>query len=302
VTDERSEELDRLTEALERYLPELRPLRPLRVLGSGFRSTALETGSGWVVRFGRTPDAAEDYEKEWRIAGFLGRHLPGLVPAPRHHVRPCAAFPFGAIAYPKLPGETPRWREDPGPLFAADLGVFMARLHSMPTAEARAAGVPAVDSSRRLLGARDVVMPTLSDRLPADELRLVEAWWDALRAEARMRQGREAVCHHDLWHDNLLRSESGRLSGVLDLAHVEITDPAHDFAAPRYFGQAFFNQLLHAYLSHGGRFDADDEYRANRFFEGREFGGLAWAVEHQDDGEIESALEKIRNGPILRRL
>ncbi len=61
-----------------------------------------------------------------------------------------------------------------------------------------------------------------------------------------------------------------------------MTDPVHDFAAPRYFGDAFMSELITAGRAAGGRFDADDEYRAGRFFEGREFGGLAWAIEHED--------------------
>ena len=62
-----------------------------------------------------------------------------------------------------------------------------------------------------------------------------------------MRASRIAVCHHDLWHHNLLRSEAGRLSGVLDMAHLEVTDPAHDFAAPRHFGDAVTIELIAAY-------------------------------------------------------
>jgi aminoglycoside phosphotransferase (APT) family kinase protein len=97
-----------------------------------------------------------------------------------------------------------------------------------------------------------------------------------------------------------LRSKSGRLSGVLDMAHVEIGDPAHDFAAPRYFGETFLTELVAAYRDGGGQFDEDDAYRTRRFHEGREFGGLAWAIEHHDKGEIEDALGKIVRGPILK--
>jgi aminoglycoside phosphotransferase (APT) family kinase protein len=107
------------------------------------------------------------------------------------------------------------------------------------------------------------------------------------------------VCHHDLWHDNLLISSARHLSAVLDIAHVEVGDPAHDFAAPRYFGEGFFARLLAAYRSAGGWLAAEDEYRARRFFEAREFGGLAWAVEHDDSVEIEDSIEKILSGPIF---
>ena len=114
-----------------------------------------------------------------------------------------------------------------------------------------------------------------------------------------MRSDRIAVCHHDLWHDNLLRSPAGHLSGVLDIAHVEIADPARDFAAPRYFGDRPMAALIGAYRHAGGHFDRDDEHRAQRYFEAREFGGLAWAIEHDDAAEIDDAIEKIKSGAVL---
>ena len=81
---------------------------------------------------------------------------------------------------------------------------------------------------------------------------------------------------------------------MLDIAHVEVSDPAHDFAAPRYFGDAPMQELVAAYRNAGGRFDDEDAHRAQRFYEAREFGGLAWAIEHNDEAEIDDALSKIK--------
>jgi len=292
-------ELDRLAGALERAFPDARPIRPLSALGHGFRSAAVETPGGLVFRVGRLPDAAGDYAKEWRMRRFLAERLGGYVPEPRWYAPPSADFQHGALGYSKLPGTTPAWGIDPGVAFARDLGAFMARLHQLSVEEARGAGVPQVDSYRRLLGARNVVMPALSARLEADALGRIEAWWAAFAGDQRMRTRRLAVCHHDLWRDNLLRSESGRLSGVLDMAHVELGDPAHDLSAPRYFGEAFVGEVVAAYRAAGGHFDGSDAYRARRFYEGREFGGLAWAIEHDDEREIEDAISKVVRGPIL---
>ena len=292
-------DLDRLASVFERQFPDLRPVRPLSVLGSGFRSVALETPGGVVIRVGQSGDAADDYAKEWRIGRFLAERMPGVLPEPRWYVEPCPDVPHGALGYKKLPGNPPVWGVDPGPAFVRDLGAFMARLHQIPVNDARAAGVADVDSYHRLLGARDVIMPVLTARLRPAELAVIEAWWAALAADGRMQTDRLAVCHHDLWHDNLLRSTSGRLSGVLDIAHVEAGDPAHDFSAPRYFGERFTAELVSAYLAAGGNFDVDDAYRAKRFHEGREFGGLAWAVEHDDEREVDVAIGKIVGGPLF---
>jgi macrolide phosphotransferase len=254
-----------------------------------------------VVRVGLLAAAAAEYERERRIAPFLAKRLRGLVPEARWHAAPSAALPHGAIAYRKLAGAPPAWGEDPGPGFARDLGAFMARLHALPVAEARGAGVPEVDTHRRVLGARDVVTPVLAARLPAAALQRVEVWWKAFASDGRMATARRTVCHHDLWHENLLRLESGRLAGVLDLAHVEIADPAQDFAAPRHFGEAFFERLVAAYVDAGGKFGEGEAHRAWRYWEAREFGGLAWAIEHDEEREVEEGVRKILAGPLFGR-
>jgi aminoglycoside phosphotransferase (APT) family kinase protein len=294
-------DLNRLAGALEDALPGLRPLRPLKVLGRGSRSLALETPGGVVVRVGLLAGVAADYERERRIGQFLAKRLRGLVPEARWHAPPSAALPHGAIAYRKLAGAPPAWGADPGPAFSGDLGAFMARLHTLPVTEAREAGVPKVDAYRRLLGGRDVVMPVLAARLRAAARRRVEAWWEAIASDGRMATARRTVCHHDLWHENLLRRESGGLAGVLDLAHVEIADPAQDFAAPRHFGEAFFERLVAAYVDAGGKFGEGEAHRAWRYWEAREFAGLAWAIENDEQGEVEEGVGKILAGPLFRR-
>lgn len=302
MTDPRSElDPDAIVTALERHLPDAGPIRPLSVLGRGFRSVALETATGIVIRVGMSSDALEDYAKEWRIGPFLAAHLGGLVPEPRWYIQPCEDLPYGALGYKKLPGITPTWADDPGEVFAADLGSFMARMHRLPVDAARRAGVPEVNSYDRVLRAKDVVLPALERRVEPAALARIEAWWSDFDVDGRMQSSRRSVCHHDLWHNNLLRSKSGHLSGVLDIAHVEVGDPAHDFAAPSYFGAALMTVLKAAYRSAGGQFDSNDEHRAQRFYEAREFGGLAWAVEHNDARETEDAIQKILRGPIFKQ-
>ncbi len=295
-------DLDSIARAVDRRFPELRPARPLEALGCGCRSVAVATPAGIVVRVGLIADAADDYAREWQIAPFLSQELRSIVPSPRWYAPPCEDFPHGAIAYPTLHGRTPKWSEDPGAAFTRDLGAFMAHLHALDVDAATAAGIWRVDAYARMLGARPVVVPVLRGRLSAGELARVDAWWDAFASDDRMRTARVAVCHHDLWHDNLLRSPEGRLSGVLDIAHVEIADPAHDFAAPRYFGDRTMSELIAAYRDGGGHFDGGDEHRAQRYFEAREFGGLAWVIEHDDNAEIDGAIEKIKRGPLLMRV
>jgi hypothetical protein len=111
-------DLERLADALELRFPDLRPVRPLSVLGRGFRSLAVETAGGQVIRVGRLPEAAQDYARQWRIRHFIARHLAGLAPSPAWYAPPCAELPHGALGYAKLAGTPPVWGVHPGARFA----------------------------------------------------------------------------------------------------------------------------------------------------------------------------------------
>jgi aminoglycoside phosphotransferase (APT) family kinase protein len=126
-------------------------------------------------------------------------------------------------------------------------------------------------------------------------------WSEEFRSDDRMEMYELSVCHHDLWHGNLLIGESGELAGVLDWAHVEVGDRAHDFAATRYFGKRFRKWLIDAYLESGSSFGSEDKYRARKYWEAREFGGIAWAIEHSDETELEEGIQKLKRGPLFKK-
>ena len=292
-------QLEDITRALPAAFPDLHPVAPLTVLGKGFRSLVVETPARIVIRVGLSRDALDGYRLERRVLPFLHDCLDAPIPDRGWFAAPQDGLPFGAHAYPKLDGDTPAFETNAPESLARDMGRFMAQLHAIPVDQAQRAGIPVVDSRTRLIGGRDVVVPLLGKRLNAGEFKRVLAWWEAFVIDPRMHCDQFAVCHHDLWHDNLLMDADGRLSGILDWSHVKIGDPAHDFSAPRYFGGEFMTHLHDAYREAGGRFDYESVHRSQRFWEGREFGGIAWAIEHDDDEELAAGVAKLRRGPLL---
>jgi aminoglycoside phosphotransferase (APT) family kinase protein len=294
-------ELKRIARTLELVFPDARPVAPLRFVDQGFRSIAVETAGGVLMRVGTSVEAAAGYELETRALPFIAKQVDAAVPAPQWYTKPNRDLPFGALGYPKLPGSNPKWGVEPPRRFALSLGRFMAQLHSAPVDQAIDSGISEVNSFERLISAEDIVMPALRRRLSAPEFVHLLAWWEEFRSDDRMQLYELSVCHHDLWHGNLLIGKSGELAGVLDWAHVEVGDRAHDFAATRYFGEQFNRQLIDAYLENGGSFGVEDQYRAQKFWEGREFGGIAWAIENSDENELEEGIGKLRRGPLFQK-
>ncbi len=282
---------DPLGARITRAFPGIGSVEPLRELGCGVRSHVVQTAGGVAVKVGRIADAADEYAREWRLLPVLASNLRVPIPSPRWHVPPTPDFPHGALAYPMLRGLAPPSNGSHG--LAADLGNLLAELHALPRSVADEARLVEWDPHARIIEARPAVTTALAQHLSASEFCQIEAWWEELAADPHFPAIDRAICHHDLWHDNLLVDERGRLSAVLDW-DVDWSDPAHDFAPLRHFGEAFAQTVVAAYVAAGGRFDAEIAWRADRYWESRDLGGLAFAIEHEDEAEALDAIRKVR--------
>jgi aminoglycoside phosphotransferase (APT) family kinase protein len=290
---------------LQACFPALGPITPRRVLGAGFRSVAIATAEGQDFRLARNAAAAAGYAKERRLLPALRPHLPLPIPDPQWVAGPSAAFPFGVIGYPLLPGRplTPAdLARGHRARLAADLAAFLRALHRVPLAEVAALGLPGpADRAARWEAMRATTLPMLRDRLSADEYVLVARWWDRLLADPRLGDYQPVLHHGDLWYENLLVDEGAtRLTGVVDFEDAALGDPAQDFATLLHLDESFAAQVSVAYAAAGGALDATFAYRRQRLWELREFEGLAFAIRTADADEIADALAKLRRGPILR--
>ena len=293
---------DRLATLLSRLLPDEPPIKALAVVGEGFRSIAVETDGGILVRVGKSEEAAVGFDLENRVLPFINRSLAAPVPSPLWHIPPCDELPYGALGYMKLQGTNPK----PGDptlrqSFIPELAHFLVELHAIPVESALEVGIRPVNPHQRILGARPVVMPMLADYLNQSEFARVDRWWEDLASDSRMLAYRPSVCHHDLWYENLLVDLSGHLSGVLDWSHVEIGDPAHDFAAIHHFGEELTVRFVEEYRAAGGTITDDDSHRIRRYWEGRELGALAWAIENDDEIAKMDFIHKLLEGPIFNQ-
>src|SRR5438270_3766241 len=130
-----SYELNWLGACLRKAFPGLGVITPLRELGNGFSSVAIETAEGLVFRIGKNDVAAQGYIKEAQLLPVLAGYLPVTIPDPKWHVAASSDFPFGVIGYPKLPG-TPLNRDSLKPAnqtrIAVTLAKFLRALHAFP--------------------------------------------------------------------------------------------------------------------------------------------------------------------------
>jgi aminoglycoside phosphotransferase (APT) family kinase protein len=297
-------DLDQIGRSLRETFHDLGGIEPLRVLGSGFSSVAVETAGGIVFRIAQVAAAGARYMKEWQHLGVLKSYLPVAIPQPKWYHAGSSNFPNGVIGYKKLPG-VPLEPDNLRTLaeakqVAEQIAEIILALHRVPPSM-----VPVRDDfdarRREWLAQRDIVLPALRTALEPNEYRAVADWWDEFLVDDIMRDYQPVLQHGDLWFGNMLveESQSTQIIGLVDFENLAVGDPTLDFVPQLYLGQDFFDLVVTAYQVAGGVVDVNFDHRLHSLWTVREFSGLQFTFEQNDAEEFADSIAKIRKGPIL---
>ncbi len=297
--DDRFPDPEWLALALETTFPDLPP-SALRILASGFRSVVVESADGLVFRVGRVPEASAGYGVEAKLLPELASLLPFPIPNPQWYVESTELFPNGVIGYRKMEGRPLQSGEVVGSQLVTQVAEFLAVLHGLDADRLDAEVPRAILSRDHLEELPTQVSPILSSELSESEWARMEEWWESAIEEAPSRH-EPRLRHGDFWYENLLVSEGGTsLVGVVDWEWVALGDPAEDFASLHYLGDLVLEQVLRLYSRLGGKVDPDLRQRVERCGGLRELKGLAFALQHEDQAELNDALSKVRKRTIAK--
>ncbi|KOV31904.1 hypothetical protein ADK60_14360 [Streptomyces sp. XY431] len=267
---------------------------PVETVGWGFSNVVLRVGADVLVRVPRTPEAGD---RSTHTAEVLRRlpPLPLAVPEVLGTLPAGPRLPFGAVLLSRLPGavvDDDVARAD-REAFTGDLAAFASALHECGDEPLLGLlGAHRADRTVHPLDALDTgTAAAAADRLTGRERQLFERWATAYRrwlADAEL-----VPVHGDLWPGNLLRA-AGRLSGVLDWDEARIAPRAVDLCGVRYLGHDVADEMLRAYAARNSR-----DYQLLHEETGlaavrRELRGVTWSLRHDDPGELEESLDKVR--------
>ncbi len=244
-------------------------------LGAGYAYTAYRVRTrlnDWVVRLPKRidgewgADRVGDIEREVRFFDLLRDYDFGTtVPSDSTLLRDSHGRTLGA-AHRYVPGTplarvgAPRGaaRED----LARDTAQFLSRMHAVPLAVAKRAGLESVSL------ATSTYTPLTKQSLPY--LGEATARWLRGRTEAFLADGGTAkaprrVIHADISGAHLLLDRRRRLSGVIDFGDILIADPALDFAG--LLNHLTWRDLERVWAHYEGTVDADAERRVRYYIE-----------------------------------
>lgn len=129
------------------------------------------------------------------------------------------------------------------------LGQFLTTMHSLPLSHARNAGFEEsedgywwseVSTRMRYKLVKEKVFPLLSPEQQNYVRRNYEAYLNCFDEFDLV------ICHGDLSSDHIF-VDDGQVSGIIDFADVDYSDPAIDFTCFWYYGQEFVEGVLNCY-------------------------------------------------------
>jgi aminoglycoside phosphotransferase (APT) family kinase protein len=286
------DDLDAIGRRLRQAFPDWSGIGQVRWVSSGFSNAVVETGDETIVRIGRNARAAAGHALERALLPAIAPRLPVPVPSISRFAAPGPLFPHGAIAYPRLRGSGLQPGEAPAGV-ARELAEFLLALHAAPVPEVEGAGLPRRRLRAEAEACREAVLGAAGDLFTAGERGALARWFREVAAEDRLDRYRPVLIHGDPWYEHVL-VEDGRLCGVLDFEAAAIGDPAADFAAQSYLGEAFTAAVIRAYAVGGGDLGDDPALRARRYRQLREIAGLAFVLSVGDEAEIPDSVQKVR--------
>lgn len=257
---------------------------PFQFIGGGFRTDVLESSAGSIVRIGKSSADGNTFSTEKLLMDAVRTRVDIEIPRPTLAEDSLPEFPHGVMVYPRLAGITPT---SPSRALARSAAAVLRWLHTLDTDIVLPERVVDQDAVAALVRS---TRPSLTKA----QRRTTERW----QADLGRFLARKPPCcliHGDYWHANWVTTKDGRtITGLLDFERCGIGLPHEDLAPLRYLGESFRTAALDTYCQGISRDPASLLDEVRMFDVLRELRGLDWALRNPNAGEVDDAIEKVR--------
>jgi aminoglycoside phosphotransferase (APT) family kinase protein len=267
-------------------------------LGEGCDNVAFDVAGEWVFRFPKREEVANQLITESKVLARISDRSPIPIPRPSRLGEPSAAFPFRFSGYPRLPGvEAIRlaFERIPFDQVAPVFGRFLSWLHSTPIVsldgfdlEWRDIDIVLMELRQEALGDFERVRGSLEETRWDRWLAFLEAGPPGSAQDPRT----PVLVHSDLVGEHILidRVALG-VTGIIDWADVQVSDPSFDFGGLLYWGgERFLHAVADAY---DGPFDSLTFERARYIAACRCISDLTYAIDMQKPEYMSAALRAL---------
>jgi aminoglycoside phosphotransferase (APT) family kinase protein len=217
---------------IETQFPQLIPVS-ITELGKGFDNTVFSVNDKYVFRFPRREIAVQLLTVENQLLPLLVNQLNIAIPEPIFFGQATKEYKWPFTGYKHVQGHSPGVLSDEiRNLSAVPLAIFLKNLHQFSTEQAEKLGVPHDRFERMNIGKRKEIL--LSNIKKAADLQLIEEDRAALEWLSTMKETQLdppiTLVHGDCHIRNILVSQDGVISGIIDWGDMHLGNPAIDFS------------------------------------------------------------------------
>lgn len=278
-------------------------INSIKAIGDGFGSFVLETDSNRIVRVAKNKDVAKQYLKEYKILPIIRNYFNVKIPEPEWCMTQDNDIPYGMIVYRKIEGQPlkPKMISSSNySILSDEITSFIVNLHNIPLENINDEFLLYISNRDEVIEIYDETYKYLKEALTRKENLAVDRWWSNIRKDEVFQSYKPALCHGDLWYENVLVDKTcSSLKGIIDFSDMFIGDPARDLATQLYYSNSFYNLILKKYKKKFPE-DVHLEERISRHWQLRDLYGLRYSIKYNDEEEFVESIEKIKKGPILR--
>jgi len=293
-----TEQLRRLERGLMCTFPNLGDVSPVRFLGQGWGSVAVETANHLVFKIAKAKIFQEQHEKQFKILPQIAGKFSFAMPVPEYYSGPSDEFQFGVMGYKKIVGTIPTHSQVIGRAdsMSKEVANLLKSFHSLtPPENFQASDYPGAGGPAQKL---ETVWAQDKDWLRSkfsrsDYRQIADQWREILQFNEPAERPRVLV-QGDPWYGNLIVDESGHLTGIVDFDKLHLGDPAIDFGAQQYASTEFMLEVVRQYRKLGGYAGENLEQRIKTVMQIKSLKDLAYCLRigHMYDGmftKIENA-------------
>lgn len=240
--------LQHYTKLIKEHFPEVAVDNP-KLITKGWDNNVVILDDKFVFRFPKREKYFDRFKAEVQLLRYLAPKMPVLVPDYQYTPDDLSFGGYKMIPGIEMtPGVFNKFTDSQKKVVAEQLGKFLSVMHDTSVEKAKNFGFEEEEegywwsrnhTEQTLKGLREKVFPKLSK----EEINWIEyqfAQYLSLSFDFEI-----TVIHSDLVDDHIfVNPEKGKVTGVIDFADTEFSDPALDFAEMWHYGEQFPQQVL----------------------------------------------------------
>ncbi len=221
------------------------------IIDHGWNKTIIVLDDKIVFSFPKNKEAREKFRAEVEILPKLSKKFTLATPDFQYIPadKSFAGYNF-VIGEPLTIKDFKKLNSSQQNKIAKQLSNFLNELHTFSTSTAKKHGVSVAWSEKEARNYYSNQIETVYKKLQTKDQKLLKNIFETYCSDKIKNDFKKTVVHQDLTSDHILiDKKTNKVTGIIDLGNIQISDPAEDFSKLWEYSEKFVDKVLNDYHS-----------------------------------------------------